>query len=140
MGRVCLFLLSIENGPSLKVGRDWCILKTGRVRKWAEIENGPRCLEIINPYTKVNLKRYTCISNMYMTLCYIYEMFYIKKHHTFKCDIDWCHADINWPRVDYHLKIQSWCRSRYGEGSGNHVNPRGVWNINPGHVFVSSND
>ena len=46
MGRVCLFLLSRENGPSLKVGRDWCILKMGRVCKWAEIESGPRCLEI----------------------------------------------------------------------------------------------
>ena len=46
MGRVCSFLLSIENGPSLKVGRDWCILKMGRVRKWAESESGPRWLEI----------------------------------------------------------------------------------------------
>ena len=47
MGRDCLFLLSIENGPSSKGGRDGSILKMGRVRKWAEIEIGPRCLEIV---------------------------------------------------------------------------------------------
>ena len=52
MGRDCLFLLSIENGPSLKGGRDWSILKMGRVRKWAEIEIGPRCLEIVKTTIK----------------------------------------------------------------------------------------
>ena len=75
MGRLCLFLLSIENGPSLKVGRDWCLLKMGRVRKWAEIEIGPRCLEIIFTTTFKSNKHFT------------YAFFFKNTYYTFEIHV-----------------------------------------------------